>query len=64
MSIIASLKRSKCDQAICTTEAAAEQGEYTNRAASRHKQGMHMPRVAHFQGWHFAPAPPPPPKIQ
>jgi hypothetical protein len=60
MSIIPFLKRSKRDQAICTTEAAAEQGVSTNRAASRHKQRMHMPTVAHFQSWHFCPRSLPP----
>jgi len=58
MSITAFLKRYIRDQAICTIEAAAEQSESTNRAASRHQQRMHMPMVAHFQRWHFAPAPP------
>jgi hypothetical protein len=58
MSITAFLKRYIRDQAICTIEAAAEQSESTKRAASRHQQRMHMPMVAHFQRWHFAPAPP------
>lgn len=58
ISIIAFLKRSIHDQANCTTEAPAEQGESTNRAASRGTS-----KQCTCLGWHTSRGgilPPPP----